>query len=120
MPVMPRVSAAALVVALAAQTGCGSLSTNQSKGLMYGGGAAVFMGAVVMIDGLACDEIAGGAMSCDEDKADLYGGLAVMSVGLVLGALGYLMRPQDKAEGTATSTTKPAPAPVTALQPVTE
>lgn len=101
---MSRLPAALLALVLATQSGCaGGLSKNQSAGMIYGGGAAVFMGGVVTVDGLACDEVAGGDQACDEDKSDLIGGLAVMGVGLVLGTIGYLMRPKAHADATATA-----------------
>jgi len=102
---MSRLPAALLAVVLAAQTGCaGGLSNNQSSGMIYGGGAAVFMGGVVAIDGLVCDDTANGGQGCDDDKADLLGGVAIIGVGLVLGTLGYLLKPKPTPEGTTVST----------------
>jgi hypothetical protein len=109
---MSRLPAAVLLLTLLAPTGCaGGLSSNQSKGMIYSGGAAVFMGSIVSIDGLTCSDVANGGQGCDEDRSDLLGGVAIIGVGLVLGTLGYLLRPQP-ADESATATKKPPPPPI--------
>lgn len=104
-----RVPAAILVLALLSPTGC-TLSTNQSRGLMYAGGAAVFMGGVIAVDGATCNEIAGAEQGCEEDKTDLIGGVSLMAIGVALGTLGYILRPKAGEATTTTTTATPTTA----------
>jgi hypothetical protein len=107
----PIVSLVSLVLAAAlVLQGCaGGASANHRRGILLAGGTAVFIGTIIAIDGLSCDESFGGGNGiedCEEDKADLITGGATLGVGLVLLGLGLLLEKQAEAKAT------PATAPV--------
>jgi len=88
--------AAVLVLAIVLG-GCGGYSENHRRGLVFGGGAAVFIGGIVALDGLSCSGSVGGdngTSDCDEDKGDLIRGGALLGAGLVIAAIGLLVKPK--------------------------
>ena len=83
-----------LAATLAAQ-GCSGASQNHRRGLLFAGGAAVFMGMVIVGDGLTCDDTFGGDNGiddCADDSGDLVRGGALIGLGVALGALGLLLQ----------------------------
>lgn len=95
-PISPLVSLV-LATALISQGCSGRLSENNRRGIILAGGAAVFMGMIIAGDGLSCDATFGGANGtedCSEDRADLVTGGLMIAGGLVVGAIGYLLKPK--------------------------
>jgi len=104
-PISPLVSLV-LVATLVSQGCSGRLSENNRRGLILVGGAATFMGLIIAGDGLSCDDTFGGANGtedCAEDQADLVTGGLMIAGGLVVGALGYLIKPKVADTSTATA-----------------
>jgi hypothetical protein len=116
-PISPLVSLV-LTAALVSQGCSGRLSDNNRRGIILAGGATVFMGMIIAGDGLSCDDTFGGANGtedCAEDKADLVTGGLMIGAGLVVGAIGYLLKPK-----VADTATPAAAAPVAKKKTETE
>ena len=83
-----------LAATLAAQ-GCSGVTQNHRRGLLFAGGAAAFMGLIIIGDGLSCDETFGGdngIEDCEDDRGDLVRGGAMVGLGVALGALGLILQ----------------------------
>ncbi len=96
-PLMPRVVPLVLAVLLTFHAGCASVSDNNRRGMLFAGGASMFIGAIITADTLSCDDSVTNAQDCREDRKDLIGGLSLFAAGAVLTGLALYLRSRDTA-----------------------
>ncbi len=96
---MPRTALSVLLASalLAAQPACQTMSQNNHRGIQYVGGAAAFVGLIMVADGASCSEDADAALSCDGESDEvLYGGLLFGAGVAALVAARYLLKTNDR------------------------
>ena len=87
--------AAALGTALTLATAaCGGYTENHRRGLLFVGGATVFIGTIIAADGAYCDDSTSRAGDCEGDDADLAAGVGTLLVGAAILTAALLIHPK--------------------------
>lgn len=94
---MSRVLPLLMAALLTFHAGCAGVSDNNRRGMLMAGGASLFIGGIITVDTLSCDDSVTNAQDCDEDRADLIGGLSLMAVGAVLTGVAIYLKTRNAA-----------------------
>ena len=98
---MTRLLPLLLAALLTFQTGCAHVSDNNRRGMLFAGGASMFIGGIIVADVLSCDEDVGASSDCDENRDDTISGLSLLVGGALLVGLAMYFKHRDSAAAPA-------------------